>query len=157
MVVAPALASALALAWLVRADFSRPAVAASLALLPLLVALAPSPLELALTVGIEAPIVFALAAKLGLNRWRAALVSGLANALTQPLVHLALVRLPAAGPAAWRLDVAALEIGVWLAEAGVYLVCLPDLRRARRPLIEALAISLAANAASTAVGLLLPV
>jgi hypothetical protein len=155
--IAP-LVAALALAWLALARPGARALALSAILLPVLVALAPSRLELGVTIVVEAPIVWLLAWRLGLDRWRAAVVCGFANALTQPLLFLFLRQPPSPGSTPhWALSLGAGELVVWIVEAALYLACLESLRRARSPILTALGLSLAANAASTALGLLLAI
>jgi hypothetical protein len=152
------LASALVLIWLALARPGAKALALSALLLPLLIALAPARLELGVTMLIEAPIVWLTAWAWNLDRWRAAIACGFANGLTQPLLYLYLHRLPAPGSSPhWRLNLAAGELAVWFAEAILYLAFLESLRRSRGPVLKALGMSLAANAASTALGLLLAI
>lgn len=150
------LAGALCLFWLARSQFSRIAVWAAIGLLPLLVLISPSRLELGVTILAEAPVVWALGGALGLDRRQALLASGFVNTITQPLLYLALRQLPNTGAPRWRLTVAGCELAVWVAEALLYLACLESLRRSRGRVVKALGISLAANAASAALGLLLP-
>ena len=157
MTAAASLAGALILFWLVRARFSRGVSGAAIGLLPFLVLASASRLELALTIAVEAPIVWALSWPLGLDRWRAALVCGLVNLITQPLIYLILTRAPIVGVLQWRLAFAGCELVVWIAEALLYLACLEDLRRARHAVAKAFALSLAANATSALIGLLLPI
>ena len=95
----------LALVWLVRSGFGRPAVLASIALTPVLILLAPAPGELAVTMAVEAPIVWALFSLPRADRWRAVLTSLLVNALTQPLLYLAVLHLPT-GLVLWRAALA---------------------------------------------------
>jgi hypothetical protein len=156
VVIATPLIGLLLLAWMARSRFAPSAVWVSVALLPILTLLAPSPLELALTIALEALIVWALAVGLGLDYWRAALTCGFINTFTQPLLYLALMRLNADG-GGWRAAFIAGELLVCLVEAALYLACLEDLRRSRHAFIKALGVSLAANGASAILGLLLPV
>ena len=157
MTAAASLAGALVLFWLVRARFSRGATWAAIALLPILVLASASRLELALTIAVEAPIVWALSRPLGLDRWRAVLVCGVVNLITQPLLFLVLTRAPITGVLQWRIAFAACELAVWIAEALLYLSSLEDLRRSRHALAKAFGLSLAANATSALIGLLLPI
>ncbi len=157
MNAAASLAGALVLFWLVRAQFSRGATWAAIGLLPLLVLASASRLELALTIAVEAPIVWALSRRLGLGRRRAALVCGLVNLITQPLLYLVLTRAPIAGVLQWRAAFAGCELAVWIAEALLYLASLEDLRRGRHALAKAFGLSLAANATSALIGLVLPI
>jgi hypothetical protein len=152
---APGLA-AVVLVWLAASGFDLRSVVAAAFSLPAIVFLAPSATELGLSMAIEAPIVWALFAALRLHRWRSALASLFVNGLTQPLLHLALVGLAAATVRSWWTAFAVGETLVWLGEALLYLASLPDLRRSRAALAKALGVSLAANAASAAVGLLAP-
>jgi len=154
---AASLAGALILFWLVRARFSRGATLAAVGLLPFLVLASASRLELGLTIAVEAPIVWALSRPLRLDRRRAALVCGLVNLITQPLLYLVLTRAPIVGVLQWRVAFAACELAVWIAEALLYLASLEDLRRARHALAKAFGLSLAANATSALIGLLLPI
>ena len=122
---------------------------AALGILPLLIAIAPSSLALVLTILVEAPIIYACFGRL--DRRRAIMACCFVNAVTQPLLYLALPHLPFIGPAQWWLSFAGAEGGVWLAEALLYRACLGC------PVARALGASLAANAASAGLGLLLPV
>jgi hypothetical protein len=151
------LGGAVVLAWLARTRFSRTAVWAAIGVLPLLVLISPSRLELGVTILVEAPIVWALASALGLDRWQALLASGFVNTITQPSLYFALQHFSSPGVLRWRLTFAGCELAVWIAEALLYLACLESLRRARGRVGKALAISLAANAASAILGLLLPI
>ena len=99
-------------------------------------------------------MVAALAGPLRLPRWRAVGVSGLVNLATQPALVLALRRLPAAGGERWWIVVGAAELAVVLVEAAVYRLLVTGGRR--NAAANALALSFAANAASTLVGLALP-
>jgi hypothetical protein len=157
MTAAASLASALMLFSLVGLRFSRGAVWAAIGLLPLLVLASASRLELALTIAVETPIGWALARPLGLERGRTALVCGLANVVTQPLLYLVLTRAPITGLLQWRTSFAVCELGVWLAEALLYLACLENLRRAAHAPAKAFGLSLAANATSALLGLVLPI
>lgn len=154
--IATPLAGAVLLVWLVRSRFAPSALWTSIVLVPILTLLAPSPLQLSLTIVLEAPIVWAAAIGLGIDHWRAALVCACINLVTQPLLYLALLHLPTAGAAQWRLSFGGCEVVVWLVEAGLYLACLEDLRRGRRSVLNALLISLVANGASAALVLLPP-
>jgi hypothetical protein len=124
-----------------------------LVLLPVLIVYAPAPLALALTILIEIPIVFGLAAMLRLGGGQASLRSCFINTLTQPALHGAMVFQANMN---WWSSFVVLEIGVWIIEAWLYTGTLSSLRRARKPMKYALAISFFANLASSTIGLLLP-
>jgi len=155
VVIATPIAAALLLAWLVRSRFAPSAIWVSVALVPILTLLSPSPMQLSLTIALEAPIVWAIGVALSIDHWRAALVCADVNAVTQPLLFLALQRLPTAGAAQWRTSYGGSELVVWIVEAVLYLLCLEDLRRSRLALAKAAVISLAANGASALLGLVL--
>lgn len=157
MTGAASLAGTLMLFCLARARFSRRACWATIGLLPVLVLASASRLELATTIAVESPIVWALARPLGLDRGRAALVCGLINVITQPLLYLVLTRMLISGVLQWRAAFAGCELAVWIAEALLYLACFDDLRRARYAPAKALGLSLAANATSALIGLALPI
>ena len=157
MTAAASLAGALLLFWLVRARFARGAIWAAIGLLPFLVLASASRLELGLTIVVEAPIVVALCGPLAVDRSRAALVCGLVNLITQPLLYLVLIGAPIVGVQQWRVAFLGCELAVWIAEALLYLASLEDLRRSRHALAKAFGLSLAANGTSAVIGLLLPI
>lgn len=156
MSAATPLFAAAVLIWLAVTRIGRMNVAVSLCLLPVLVWFAPSRLELGLTILAEAPIVCTLFALWRLDAWRAATASCFINALTQPVLFLALIHLRTNGSGDWWRTFIAAELVVWLAEALLYLACLESLRRSPGRLAKALTVSLAANGASAVLGLLAP-
>jgi hypothetical protein len=87
--LAPA-GAGLALVVLRRTRFAPRWVAATLILLPFIVLAAPAKAELAATILIEAPLVYALSLALRIDAVRTLIASGFVNALTQPLLYLAL-------------------------------------------------------------------
>ena len=87
--LAPA-GAGLALVVLRRTRFAPRWVAATLILLPFIVLAAPAKAELAATILIEAPVVYALSLALRIDAVRTLIASGFINALTQPLLYLAL-------------------------------------------------------------------
>lgn len=112
---------------------------------------------LALTIGVEGAVVAALSAPFRLARLRALLASVAINFITQPLFWGAMVLGPFQTPERWWPAFWIGETTIWVVEAALYLFLLPELRAGRRGLATALALSLAANAASAAAGLTLGV
>jgi hypothetical protein len=141
----------LALLVLGRTQFAPCRVAAMLAFLPLIVLAAPDRTELGATMLIEAPVVYVLGVALRIDALRLLIASGFVNAVTQPLLYMALRHFASADH--WFADFLFLEGVVWAAEALLYLACTPGLRRARQGICKALAVSLAANMASALIGL----
>jgi hypothetical protein len=112
---------------------------------------------LALTVCVEAAIVAALSFPLRLKVLQAVLASVAVNLVTQPTLWVLMSSAMFRTPTLWWPALAVGETIVWLVEAGAYLLLLADLRRKPWALAKALALSLAANAASAALGLALGV
>jgi hypothetical protein len=152
--LAPA-GAGLALVVLRRTKFAPRWVAAALILLPFIVLAAPAKAELAATILIEAPVVYALSLALRTDAVRLLIASGFVNALTQPLLYLALRHFASADH--WWANFLFLEAVVWAAEALLYLACVPGLWRMERGTSKAFAVSLAANAASALIGLAAPI
>ncbi|HEY1607331.1 MAG TPA: hypothetical protein VGF77_17210 [Allosphingosinicella sp.] len=133
-------------------------------LLPFIVLAAPAKAELAATILIEAPVVYAFSLILRTDAVRLVIASGFVNALTQPLLYLALRHFGSADR--WWANFLFLEAVVWIAEALLYHVactvactvgCTVGFWRADRRTGKLFAISLAANAASALIGLGLPI
>ena len=158
MIALAPIGGAIGLIWLslARRLSWRAGAAAALAL-TVLAMLAPDAPQLAATMAIEAAVVFALAPRLRVARGRAILASGFINAITQPLLYAGLRSAPAAGGPGWQAPLALAEAVVVVVEAGLYLAALADLRGGRGGVLKSLALSLAANAASALIGLVLPV
>jgi hypothetical protein len=156
MIALAPIGGALGLVWLACADrLSRTAWVCACLALALLVVAAADRVQLALTMVVEAAVAVWLAPPLRISPARAVITSGFVNALTQPLLFVALPLAPGAGGRLWWLPFLLAEAVVVLLEAGLYLAALPELR-ARRGVRQALALSLAANAASALIGLALP-
>lgn len=149
------LASGAFLILLVRTDFARSPIILLLCAIPALIFMAPSPVALALTMACEAPIVLALA---GPQRrdGRAVLLSLPVNGMTQPLLYSGLTHFASGRACDWWVFLALAELAVAVVEAFLYFMCLA-VGKSRISAARSLAMSLAANAFSAAVGLLLPV
>ncbi len=110
---------------------------------------------LALTLGVELPVYAAVLAGARVASWRRALVAGVGvNLLTHPLLWWGLR--PVAARAAYPWIVAVAEVAVCAAEWGllVWWLPAPPTGRTRADLTLLAGASVAANAASTLVGLL---
>ena len=104
---------------------------------------------------LEALVVALLAKPFGLAAGRAIVASLTMNLATQPALYLALVGIDAPAGAAWWTVFALAEAVVVAVEAGLYLALV--VRGRRHAALQALALSTAANAASSLVGLTLPI
>lgn len=153
--LAPA-AAILALVLLRRTRFAPRWIIATLVLLPFIVLAAPAKAELAATILIEAPVIYAFSLVLRLDAVRLLIASGFVNALTQPLLYFTLPHFGSADH--WWASFLLLEAVVWVAEALLYhLACTVGLSRAERRTSKLFALSLAANAASALIGLYLAI
>jgi hypothetical protein len=117
-----------------------------------LIASAQAPYELALTIAIEAALISALTLTMKLAPLRLVVASLLLNDLTNPVLS---VLLHSVGDAHWFSGFLVGEILVFVAEALLYagLIATPFTQRS---LTQGFWLSLLANGASAAVGLLLP-
>jgi hypothetical protein len=132
----------------------RPLLAA--ALLGLAVGFAPAPAALAVTILCEAAVVAFMASRFAGDLILMLTGSAFINAVTQPLLYALIPTMPIFGGPSWWLSLGMAELVVCLVEAGLWL---PVLRRAGMkggPVVPALVIAFATNAASTLVGLILP-
>jgi hypothetical protein len=112
---------------------------------------------LALTVGVEALVVFVMSFPLRLA-WPPAVAASVAiNLLTQPTLWVIMVNGSVADPGGYWATLGLGETVVWLVEAGLYLALLAELRRQPGALVKALVLSFAANAASAGVALALAI
>jgi hypothetical protein len=112
---------------------------------------------LALTLSVEGAVVTALSFPLRLKPLPAILASIAINFITQPVFWTVMASGAFETPQRWWPALWIGETVVWLAEAGLYLVLLADLRRGAHPVVRALALSFVANAASAGLGLALGV
>jgi len=100
-------------------------------------------------------VVAIVAGPLRVELRRAVIASAPINLATQPALYLGLRRIPAAAGEHWWVVLGLAELAVVLLEAALYLAFVT--RSQPRAVRKALAVSLAANAASAVIGLALPV
>jgi hypothetical protein len=134
-----------------RAGFGLRWVIITLTLLPFIVLAAPAKGELAATILIEAPVVYTLGLTMRIDGPRLLIASGFVNALTQPLLYMALRCFGSADH--WCASFLLLEVMVWVTEALLYVAFIPGLRQASEGTSKAFIVSLAANATSAVIGL----